>query len=265
MLPKNKIIALKAFKDNYIWILHSNKSNHNSIIVIDPGEAEPVISYIKNCHLYLEAILLTHHHHDHTGGVANLLIHYPQTPVYSSRVDHVPGVNHHVQEGQSIELLHFEHSIDILEIPGHTLGHLAYIYNGALFSGDTVFSIGSGKIFEGSAKQMYDSLEKIKKLPPETLLYCGHEYTLANIRFAQEVEPHNLLLQAYTKKIQNLINQNQSTLPSLLATELQLNPFLRCEEPTIVSQAERYAKKSLPDAIAVLSALREWKNHFNIS
>lgn len=254
----NKVIALNALHDNYIWIIHG--TDQSRIIVVDPGDAQPVLTYIKKHNLTLDGILLTHHHRDHSGGITTLLTHYPHIPVYSSEIDKVPGVTHYIIEGQEIFFPNLNAPINILDIPGHTHGHVAFIYKNALFSGDTLFSVGSGKIFEGTATQMYHSLNKLKQLPKNTLIYCGHEYTLANIAFAQIVEPNNQALEQRKKQVQNLRKQNLPTLPVTLDTELQTNPFLRCETPSVIASVQAHVKQSLDSPVAVLLELRKWKN-----
>lgn len=254
------IIALNAFNDNYIWTIHSPDSA--KIIVVDPGEAEPVLSYIKKYQPTLAGILLTHHHFDHSGGIISLLDKYPSIPVYSSKIDQVPGVTHTVQEGETIHFSHLTKPIYVLDIPAHTLGHIAFLYDNVVFSGDTLFSVGAGKIFEGTVAQMYHSLNKLKNLPRNTLLYCGHEYTLANIAFAQIVDPDNPILEQRRKEVQALRAHNLPSLPVSLEIECQTNPFLRSNTPVIIEAVQKHAKKILTDPIQVLLELRQWKNHF---
>lgn len=255
----NTITALPALQDNYIWVIQGNDAS--KIVIVDPGDARPVLEYIKTHNLILDGILLTHHHGDHSGGIRLLLEHYPDVRVYSSTIDKVPGVTHCVQEGESIVFAHLSHPIHVLEIPGHTLGHIAFVYGDAVFSGDTLFSVGAGKIFEGTASQMYHSLHKLKCLPKETLVYCGHEYTLANIAFAQQVDPHNPLLEQRKKEVQALRAHHLPSVPVMLETELQTNPFLRCDVPHVISAVQEYIQQPIRDPIAILLALREWKNH----
>ncbi|HEV2613852.1 MAG TPA: hydroxyacylglutathione hydrolase [Gammaproteobacteria bacterium] len=239
----NKITYIKALRDNYIWLIHGVDPSH--VIVIDPGEATPVIAHLKENNLHMDGILLTHHHWDHTNGVNGLLQQYPHTPIYSSESDKVDGVTHFVKEGENIHFANLPSPIKVLDIPGHTLGHVAFIYEDALFSGDTLFSCGCGRIFEGTPEQMFDSLQKLKQLPADTLMYCAHEYTESNIAFAEVAEVDNKALQLRKKQVADLRKANLPTLPISLKTELETNPFLRC--------------KSAAD----LLHLREWKSKFD--
>lgn len=254
-----KITALKALEDNYVWAIHGTDASH--IIVIDPGEASPVLTYLKENNLTLDGILLTHHHWDHTNGVKILVKHFPNIPVYGSETDKVKGITKFIKEGDEIIFENLNSPIQILEIPGHTLGHVAYIYDNALFCGDTLFSAGMGKIFEGTAAQMHHSLEKLKKLPSDTLIYCAHEYTLANIKFAQMIDPKNKVLENRKLEVENLRKNHLPSLPVPLSTELQTNPFLRCEDADVLNalQERGYTQN---DPIDALLFLRELKNKF---
>lgn len=254
------IHAIKALKDNYIWAIHSPENTH--VVVVDPGVAEPVITYLKKKNLILDGILLTHHHLDHTGGVATLLEHFPSIPVIGSYKDKVPGISHFVQEGEKVFLANLGLTLNIIEIPGHTLGHIAYYDGNNVFCGDTLFSCGCGKIFEGTPLQMYHSLEKLKKLPLATQIYCGHEYTLANIAFAKVVDPNNLALEDRRKQVEACREKDLPSLPVSLETELQTNPFLRCEQGNIKTCVQNHFGVELNSPILVFSHLREWKNQF---
>jgi hydroxyacylglutathione hydrolase len=241
------IVPISAFNDNYIWILVSGKK----AIVVDPGDATPVIDYLKQHELRLAAILVTHHHHDHSGGVAELIA-YQNVPVYSAK---------NVDESSTIQIKNFP-EFRVLQIPGHTLDHLAFYAEGILFCGDTLFSAGCGRVFEGTMEQMYTSLLKLKSLPVSTKIYCGHEYTLQNLKFAQAVEPNNTAIKNKILAVENLRSENKPSLPALLSEELQINPFLRCDHVDVILAVENRVKKTLTGPAAVFTALREWKNEF---
>lgn len=254
-IPIN-IIPLHAFKDNYIWTgIHANQA-----FVVDPGEADPVMDFLAQKNLHLSAILITHKHHDHTGGVQQLLQRYPHTAVYCHADEHISATTHRVSHNEIFSLHNFPVSFTAFHIPGHTLGHVAYYAKPILFTGDTLFSAGCGRIFEGTAEQMFRSLLILASLPDETLIYCGHEYTLANLHFAALVEPQNTAIQHWLRKTEQLYSENKPSLPSTLKTEKQINPFLRCHETTVIASAEHYANKKLNSVVEVFYVLREWKN-----
>jgi hydroxyacylglutathione hydrolase len=250
-----RIIPIPALKDNYIWLLISDRQQ--SAWVVDPGEASGVLEMLKKLDLKLAGILITHHHYDHCGGVAELLSVNPNVQVFGSTKSSNQYINCPVGEGKTILCL--GRSVNVLEIPGHTLDHVAYHLGNALFCGDTLFSVGCGKVFEGTAQQMYDSLNKLSSLSDDTQIYCGHEYTLANLQFAYHVDPQNRVLQ---QKLKMVSQQKGCTLPSLLKEEKQINPFLRCNSPEIISSVENHAGKKLSSPVEVFHHLREWKNIF---
>lgn len=253
-----KLIPVSAFKDNYIWMMIDTDAK--KAWVVDPGESRPVIAALAELQLDLAGILLTHHHFDHTGGVDELVQHWKNIPVYGSHISKITAITHPLKENDEIHCgaLRFK----ILEIPGHTLDHLAYYNDDILFCGDTLFSAGCGRVFEGTPPQMYQSLSKLRALPPNTKVYCGHEYTLANLNFAQAVEPENQFIIEKILAVKNLRDQNEPTLPSLLTEETKMNPFLRCQEPSVISAAESYANQKLKNEADVFAVLREWKNKF---
>lgn len=242
-----QLFPIPAFKDNYIWVLHAN----NKAIVVDPGDAAPVIAYLKQHKLTLAAIFLTHHHKDHSGGVAELIA-YQNAPVYSAQ---------NIDENTLIEIPNFP-LVRILQIPGHTLDHCAFYSKGILFCGDTLFSAGCGRVFEGTMQQMYASLLKLKSLPLDTKIYCGHEYTLQNLKFAKVVEPDNSAIKNKMIVIEKLRSENKPSLPTVLSEELEINPFLRCDIPEVITAAEKKTGKKLSDPVEVFAVLREWKNDF---
>ncbi|MFN7096556.1 MAG: hydroxyacylglutathione hydrolase, partial [Gammaproteobacteria bacterium] len=231
----------------------------HTAIVIDPGDAKPVVTFLQQQQLQLNAILITHHHWDHSGGVAELKHHY-DVPVYGKTRETVADITHPVAENDTIKLDNL--TLDVIEIPGHTLDHIAYYAPGMLFCGDTLFSAGCGRVFEGTTAQMYASLQKIAALPDDTAIYCGHEYTLNNLLFAQTVEPDNAPLAQKLAQVRQLRHENKSTLPSLLEAEKTFNPFLRCDKSSVIAAAEKYSHTSLNDPIDVFSVIRNWKNNF---
>ncbi|MCG8380358.1 MAG: hydroxyacylglutathione hydrolase [Proteobacteria bacterium] len=254
-----EIIPFPALKDNYIWLLKNKASKH--IAIVDPGEAGPLLKLIKTEQLNPIAILITHHHWDHVNGIADIVeIH--DIPVYSPKTESVNCSTNPVGEGDIVSLPELELEFRLLNVPGHTSGAIAYYNDKYVFSGDTLFTAGCGRLFEGTPPQMHASLSKFKSLPDETLLYCGHEYTVANLQFAQTVEPDNPAIQERLNKARQTRKNNQSTVPATLAIEKQTNPFLRCEEPDVIQAAERYAGSKLGNSTEVFGAIREWKDNF---
>ncbi|MBS0290509.1 MAG: hydroxyacylglutathione hydrolase [Proteobacteria bacterium] len=254
------IIAIPAFKDNYIWAIHSLEGSN--LIVVDPGSADPVLEYLHSNNLNLQSILITHHHWDHTGGILALKKHYPHIQVYGPLKEKIDGLTHPLQENQKLSFPSFDMTLTVMDIPGHTLGHIAYFSSNHLFCGDTLFSCGCGKIFEGTPAQMANSLEKIKKLSVNTQIYCGHEYTFSNIAFAQKVEPNNLALKARLNEVLKFQQQKLPTLPVSLESELRTNPFLRCQEKEVIQSVQDYWGISLCSPLDIFAKLREWKNQF---
>ena len=224
-----QVKAIKAFSDNYIWCLTS--SNSNQAWVVDPGQAEPVIAHLAEHNLILAGILITHHHYDHTDGVATLVASNPSIPVYGPTNSPFKGITHPLKDGQNINVLNVD--FNIIETPGHTLDHICYTNNELAFTGDTLFSGGCGRLFEGTAEQMWHSFNKLRSLPESCNVYCAHEYTQANLAFAKAVEPRNPELLAYSKKVDELRSQNKISLPTSIGQELKINPFMRSDLPTI--------------------------------
>ncbi|HZQ73666.1 MAG TPA: hydroxyacylglutathione hydrolase [Burkholderiales bacterium] len=254
-----EIVPVGAFKDNYVWTLR----NARHAAVVDPGDARPVLDYLEREKLELCAILATHHHADHVGGVAQLLERW-KVPVYGPRKEPIPTLTHPVSEGDEVAIpqLGASASFSVLDIPGHTRAHIAYYGAGALFCGDTLFACGCGRLFEGTAPQMYASLQKLVALPDDTKVYCGHEYTLANIGFAKAVEPRNGALAEREARDRRLRDAGRPTLPSTLGEEKATNPFLRCSEPAVIESANKYLGSRLSDPVRVFAAIRDWKNTF---
>ncbi len=248
-----------AFNDNYLWLIHNGKH----AVVVDPGDAQPILNELRKRQLSLSAILLTHHHGDHVGGVAQLLERF-EIPVFGPRNDRIASVTVPLSEGDTLDLPELELHFSVLDVPGHTLGHIAYFSSARkwLFCGDTLFAGGCGRIFEGTPAQMAASLDKLASLPDETLVYCAHEYTLSNLRFAKEVEPDNENLLSRMKAEQGKRDQGLPTIPSSIGLERATNPFLRYALPSITEKLLSEQKVSSREPIAVFAALREWKNNY---
>ncbi|MFZ4535550.1 hydroxyacylglutathione hydrolase [Propionivibrio sp.] len=250
------VIRIPAFKDNYIWLLHKGAA----AVVVDPGDARPVLEVLEREGLSLAAILVTHHHADHQGGVASLLAHFP-AEVYGPATESITGITQPLHGGETICLAALDAEFQVLAVPGHTLGHLAYYGSGCLFCGDTLFGAGCGRLFEGTPAQMHGSLTRLAALPDQTAVYCAHEYTEANLRFALAVEPGNRHLQRRVAEVALARAKGRATVPFSMALEKATNPFLRCSEPEIVASAQgRMARAH--DALQVFAVLREWKNVF---
>ena len=250
------VIRIPAFKDNYIWLLRKAAT----AVVVDPGDARPVLELLEREELTLASILVTHHHHDHQGGVAELLTHYPAA-VFGPAAESITGITQPLHGGETIGLPSLGVDFRVFAVPGHTLGHLAYYGGGALFCGDTLFGAGCGRLFEGSPLQMHDSLQGLALLPDSTAVYCAHEYTEANLRFALAVEPGNRQLRRRVDDVAVMRAKGWATVPSTMALEKATNPFLRCSEPEIVASAQTRVRRAL-SAAEVFAALREWRNSF---
>ena len=253
------LVALPAFTDNYVWMLHDGQR----AVVVDPGEAPPVEAALDAQGLELQAILVTHHHPDHVGGIDRLRPRL-RGPVHGPARERIPAPFEARVEGDTFPALGL--SWQVLEVPGHTAGHIAYLVQGAgadpiLFCGDTLFSAGCGRLFEGTAAQLHGSLQRLGELPGRTRVCCTHEYTVSNLRFACAVEPANARAAQHLRHCQALREHGGITLPSSIELERQINPFLRCAEPAVVTAA-RQAGAADESPVAVFAALREWKNGF---
>lgn len=251
------VITVPAFEDNYLWLIH----NGAQAAVVDPGDAAPILAALAANDLSLVAILLTHHHADHIGGVPELLKRY-HIPVYGPRHENIPHVTHPLSEGDIAIIAELDLAMSVLDAPGHTRGHITY-YSASqhwLFCGDTLFGGGCGRLFEGTPAQMASSLEKLAALPDETQVYCAHEYTLANLRFALEVEPGNQILALRMQVEQEKRRHGQPTIPSTIGQEKATNPFLRYAEPVIGKHLLAAGRVNTLEPLNVFTALREWKN-----
>lgn len=266
-----QIIPIPAFKDNYIWLIH----NGSQAVIVDPGDAEPVFATLARLKLSLQTILITHHHHDHIGGVAKLMEAYPDATVYAPKLEQYHFSHTPISEPDVIELSQFNLKLAIINLPGHTLGHIAYYierhaknYDGynydeshrknILFCGDTLFGAGCGRLFEGTPSQMFSSLQKLAALPHNTQVYCTHEYTLHNISFALSLEPNNQALIKRQLETLRLRNLQLPSLPTSIGLELATNPFLRCDAAEIQSSIQL----ENATALQVFSTIREMRNHY---
>lgn len=259
----SNIRPIPAFNDNYIWLI-TDKDNQQGFVV-DPGDPSKVEEALAELGITLKGILITHHHFDHVGGVTALVDKH-KVPVYGPKGEQIPNITHPLVEGDEISLDDIDAKFKVFDVPGHTAGHIAYYCEQAetpfLFCGDTLFSGGCGRLFEGTAAQMHASLAKFTSLPANTLVYCTHEYTQSNLTFALAVEPSNEDLQAYSEEVNEKRTQDIPTVPSTIGRELAINPFLRCDQSTVISSAESHSKSALGDPVAVFKTIREWKDNF---
>lgn len=236
------LISIPAFQDNYIWVL---VDDDRRCVIVDPGESAPVLRAIKEHDWQPEAILLTHHHNDHTGGVPELRAHFPHLVVYGPAEAQDKGITHVVEEGENILIREWEFSV--FATPGHTLGHLCFYSKPYLFCGDTLFSGGCGRLFEGTPAQMYQSLQKINALPDDTVICCAHEYTLGNMKFSVSLLPEDRAIKDYYHKVKELRAKNQKTLPVILKNERQINLFLRTDDTDLINKINQETNLQQPE------------------
>lgn len=250
-----ELIRVPALNDNYIWILADNQKQ---CIIVDPAEAEPILEIITQKHLTPVAILLTHHHNDHTGGVEEILNKFTTLPVFGPKETASKGATELVENGDNIIINQF--NFHIISLPGHTLEHIAFYQAPYLFCGDTLFSAGCGRIFEGTPEQMYQSIQKIAALPDDTQICCAHEYTLSNLKFAHHIWPENEAITQYLKKITQMRDKHQPTVPTTLKTERKINVFLQCDNQQL--QKKLQVNIQNPPLRAVFTLLRQLKDQY---
>jgi hydroxyacylglutathione hydrolase len=252
-----EIWPIPVLGDNYVWVLQP--AGGAEVAVVDPGDGAPVLAALSERGLGLAAILITHHHADHTGGVRTLVNRW-SCPVYGPAAESIAAVDRPVRHGDRIMLSESLGDMEVLEVPGHTAGHVAYSSDGAVFCGDTLFAGGCGRVFEGTPDQMVDSLNRIVSLGPATQVYCAHEYTVSNLRFASTVEPGNAAL---ATRLDHAMLQRKSgtpTVPSTIEIELETNPFLRCGEHTVIDAAQNHIGRELSGEVEVFTVVRAWKD-----
>lgn len=253
------VLTIPAFNDNYIWLIKDSQSQH--CVVVDPGDATPVLEIIESQELILDAILLTHKHYDHIDGVTELLSALGEDINVFSK-DKLFPESKQVVEGQSIHCFESRLVLEVMEVPGHTLDHIVFYNDEQLFCGDTLFSGGCGRIFEGSHKQMFEALSRLAKLPDSTKVYCAHEYTISNLTFAYAIEPKNSALLSYMQEVAKKRQQGLASIPTSIAVEKQINPFLRCYQNELISHLQNQLSMPLVAGLETFTALRTYKDNF---
>lgn len=253
-----EIEALHAFSDNFIWML--KPASDQPVTVVDPGDAGPVLARLSELERPLGAILVTHKHSDHIGGIPQLLQAFPDATVFGPADEPIASLTERVGDGDRVRIPGDDNPFTVIDVPGHTEGHIAYYRDGLLFCGDTLFSVGCGRVFSGSFEQLHDSLLRIAALPGDTLCYCAHEYTLDNIGFAKWVEPENPALATREQACHQLLDDGRNTVPMDLVGEKACNPFLRFLQPTVVAALEAHYGRTMADSRDSFRCLRQWKD-----
>lgn len=262
--PNMQVSMIKAFSDNYIWAISTTENS--SIAIVDPGDAEVCIEFIEQNKNQLSAILITHHHSDHVGGIEKLrnYCHENKWPltIYGPENENIPYCDIKLNENSVVQLSDLALEFSVIDVPGHTSGHIAYLAQDNLFCGDTLFSGGCGRLFEGTPSQMLASLNKLQALPEKTRVYCAHEYTKANLDFALTVEPSNIELVHYYNQVLKKRAEDIATIPTSIMQEKMINPFLRCHQESIMASASEYRCQPVNDALAAFTTIRSWKDNF---
>ncbi|HEC19313.1 MAG TPA: hydroxyacylglutathione hydrolase [Gammaproteobacteria bacterium] len=252
-----RVHTVNAFDDNYIWLIQHPE--RPQVVIVDPGDAAPVIEALQRQALAPAAIFITHHHWDHVGGIGELLAHW-SIPVYGPARETIPHLSHPLSDNERVHIDALDSTFQVMDVPGHTAGHIAYVGPGKVFVGDTLFAGGCGRLFEGTPEQMHASLSRIAALPDDTLVYCAHEYTADNLVFARIAEPGNPAIEARQQAVQAQRAQGLPTVPSRLGEEKATNPFLRCDQPEIIRNAEAFAGRKLSSGAEVFAVVRHWKD-----
>jgi len=253
-----EVLHVAAFEDNYIWLIYDQ---NKQVVIVDPGDATPILAAVSDLSLTPVAILCTHHHYDHIGGVAEIVNRF-RVPVYGPVAEQIQAVSDPVDDGDKVNIPSMGLELEVLAVPGHTGGHIAYYGHNMLFCGDTLFSGGCGRLFEGTAEQMTKSLSKLAQLPNNTRIYCAHEYTAANLRFAKLVEPDNINIINYLSSVTEKRSRNEPSLPSSMALEKKINPFLRTGENTVIQAANQHSSRKLQTQTEVFAEIRRWKDGY---
>tara|TARA_B100000242_G_scaffold239054_1_gene178984 strand:- start:1735 stop:2508 length:774 start_codon:yes stop_codon:yes gene_type:complete len=251
------IVQIPAFTDNYFWLMFED--NNKSAVVVDPGDSAPVIKSLMDNNLELTDILITHHHNDHIGGVSKLKNAFPNVNIFGPSDSRIPA-NNIVKDEDTIKLDSLNEEFRVLDVRGHTNSHIAYYFHKKLFCGDTLFSCGCGRLFEGSHIDMHKAMTRIKKLPKDTMIYCAHEYTLDNIGFAKIVDPNNNDLIEMEREVQGILDNGGFSVPSKLEDELKINPFLRFDVPNIKQSVQNHFNININDEAEIFKYIRQWKD-----